>query len=139
MSNEILQPFQLAPNGGIAMTTDPNVQATQHIMSLLATSPTERVMVPSYGTGVKDSVFAPDDDIVGFSLRSDIRSAMEQFEPNIVINDIRVVSTGDPEDPAQVDMDWSLNHIQTGSASGIQTASILIGGEVLVNGVVVST
>lgn len=135
MSNEILQPFQLNANGGIAMTSDPNVQAQQHIMSLLATAPTERVMIPAYGAGVKSYVFVPDDDIVGFNLRQDVQTAMDTFEPNIIVASIDVISTGDPEDPAEITMDWELGQIQTGASTGVNTATILIGGDVIVNGV----
>jgi phage baseplate assembly protein W len=137
MTNEILQPFQLNSAGGIAMTSDPNVQAQQHIVSLISTSPTERVMLPSYGTGVKGAVFSPGSQFVTGMLQQEISRAMEVFEPNITVNSINVVSTGDPEDPAQVTMDWSINNIQTGNSSGLQTATILVGGTVVQNGTIV--
>ena len=39
MSTELLTPFGLDVGGQIAVTTDPNVQAQQHVNSLISTTP----------------------------------------------------------------------------------------------------
>jgi phage baseplate assembly protein W len=125
-------PFQLAPDGGIAVTTDPNRQAAQHIEAILCTSPGERVMVPTYGVPVKGAVFMPDDQIATAQIAQQITSAMATYEPNITVEAVNVSDTvGDPAGSGTIDLDWSIKNIQTGNASGVQTATILIGGRVV--------
>jgi phage baseplate assembly protein W len=135
MSTEIVVPFALATDGAIQTTGDPNVQAQQHLTCLLSTSPGERVMVATYGVPVKGTVFLPDDDIAVSQLQGQIQAAIATWEPNITVNTVTVAGTGDPEDPTAIDVDWSINQVQTGTASGLQTATILIGGAVIDGGV----
>lgn len=131
MSTEILQPFQLAADGSIATTSDPNQQAEQHLLSLIGTAPTERVMVPGYGVPVKNVVFLDNSNIVQSQIQQQVTAALAKYEPNLDIQNVTVLDTLDPLNPVSVSITWELDQIQTGSSSGVQTATILVGGTVV--------
>jgi uncharacterized protein len=131
MSSEILQPFQLASDGSVAATSDPNKQAQQHLLSLISTAPTERVMVPGYGVPIKATVFLENSRIVQSQLQNQITAALGKYEPNLDIQKVDVQDTLDPLNPVSVSVTWEIDQIQTGSSSGLQTATILIGGTVV--------
>ena len=135
MSIEIQQPFTLSPSGTIDTITDPNLQTEQHIKSLTATGPGERVMLPTYGVPLRDAVFAPDDLVVAAQLSNQISNAMATWEPSVTVNDVSVVDQpGDPSGSAAIQLDWSLTNQQSPTSSGVQTATILIGGQVVGTG-----
>lgn len=132
MSTEMVVPFQLAPDGSIATTTDPNHQNGMHIRALISTAPGERVMVPSYGVPVKGAVFLPDDQLVVSQITEQITSAMAAYEPNIIVEAVNVsAQVGDPTGSGTIDVDWSARQIQTGNSNGVMTATVLVGGKVV--------
>lgn len=136
MSIEIIVPFQLDPSGHIATTTDPNLQTQQHIETLVATAPGERVMLPTYGIPLAATVFAANDDIAIAQLTNQINAAMSTWEPSINIVNINIVDIpGEPSGSAGVEVDWSSPVIQQSASSGIQTATILVGGTVVGTGI----
>lgn len=55
---EISVPFGIAIGGGIGVVTDPGQVSIQHILSIAFTDPGERVMRPTYGTGLTGLVFS---------------------------------------------------------------------------------
>jgi len=126
MSTEILQPFGLTPYGSVAITDDPNVQARQHIESILATSPGERVMLPSYGVPLKGFVFRPSPTRVAGEITLAVTSQLATWEPSINVLNI----TPTPNDAfgvADVNVDFSLN---PGAGSSSNIATVSLGGTV---------
>lgn len=136
MSTEMIVPFALAPDGSIAVTTDPNVQTQQHIECLIATSPGERMMLPTYGVPLANTVFAANDDIAVANLTHQITAAMATWEPSVNIVNIGVVDQpGEPSGSAGIQVDWTSPVIQQSASSGVQTATILVGGSVIGTGI----
>jgi phage baseplate assembly protein W len=136
LSTEILQPFGLASDGSVAVTTDANVQGQQHVQSLIATGPGERVMLPTYGVPLRDTVFAPDDAVAVAYLQQTVTNAMATWEPSIIVNSINVVDqAGNPTGSAAIAIDWQSAQPYNASASGALTATVLVGGTVVTNGV----
>lgn len=132
MSVEILMPFGLAPDGSIAVTYNPNIQAQQHLESLVGTSPGERLMLPTYGIPLKDAVFAPNEQSMVGVLTTQINNAVANWEPNIAVNAVNVSdAVGDGSGQGTIDLDWSIRSIQNPSSSGVLTATILVGGTVV--------
>ena len=128
MSVEISTPFSLNINGGIASTTDSNVQVTQHLQSLVSTEPGERVMMPLYGVPTASSLFAPNAAINQSMLLADIQSAVSTWEPTVDIDSIAVNPLpGDVNGSISLAIDWS----QISINPQIQTATVLIGGKVV--------
>ena len=126
MSTEIVAPFALTPYGSVSSTTDPNVQAKQHIESILATSPGERVMRPNYGVPLKKYVFAPNPATVATQISRDVSTQMALWEPAIKVLSITPVAN-DSFGVSDVNVDFSLN---PGAGSSSNIATVSLGGTV---------
>lgn len=82
------QPFGVDPQGRIAFTADPRQQLQARIRTVIGTNLSERVMRPTYGVPMIDYLFESDDSTSASQLTSDIRTAVETFEPGVVLNDV---------------------------------------------------
>lgn len=127
-NREILIPFQVGADGGIAWTEDPVIQAIQHILSAVVTNPGERVMRPDYGVPLYESLFDADDPLHMADLRSNMVVALEKWVPNVQLVDITYEGT----DRTQGMMQFNVNFRQVGSPV-IRTARINVGGTVFEN------
>lgn len=131
MSSEIVVPFSLDGNGSVNATTDANLQINQHLKSLVATGPGERVMLPTYGVPLRNTIFAPYDNLQATMLQAQISNALGTWEPNIDISGVQITPTGGaPSGEVGVNVNW-IPRAPTGSGTGIQTAVILVGGTVV--------
>jgi len=89
-------PFRIDGAGRVASTTDPNRQLELRLRNLIATAPAERVMRNDYGTGVGSMIFDVNDSMHISSLVTTIRDNIRVWEPDVLLDDIEVVS----QDPA---------------------------------------
>ncbi len=92
-NSEIRVPFAIGPNGGIAFTTDPVIQAIQHLISIIGTNPPERVMRPTYGTAAQSHLFNSDDPTDQIELVTEIREAVRAQAPDIELVSVEPQST----------------------------------------------
>ena len=84
MTSEIAVPFRLDTSGRVVMTDDPDDRVHLHVLALLNTSPTERMLVPGYGTEINSLVFAdPDGDAVAAQAALLVRDAFRTYEPGV--------------------------------------------------------
>lgn len=135
MSTELLTPFQLTPSGAIAVTTDPGVQAQQHVTSLVSTNPGDRVMLPGYGVPLAALVFASNDPVVVATIERDVTTALAQWEPSVIVNSVSPAAGQDPsQGVAMVNVDFQAGATPGAPGAGIQTATILVGGTVIADG-----
>src|ERR1700689_1171826 len=131
MSIEIAYPFRLNGQGQVVQTNNPAVMQGQHLRSLISTQPGERVMMPGYGVNIVRKVFAPISEVVTVTLINDILSACKTWEPNINVTSVNPSPASDPmEGTIALTVDWTTGNV-TGNASGVQTATILVGGTVI--------
>lgn len=131
MSTEILYPFGLSATGGIAVTTDPNVQTAQHVNSLISTRPGERVMVPAYGVDLASQVFA-DSDEVADSVINDVTTAMQKWEPSVTVQSVSTAAGIDPSTGlVQIEVDYLTPASNSNSPTSLSTATVLVGGTVI--------
>lgn len=129
MSVEISIPFRLDISGRIAQTQDPDAQANQHVMSLVSTTPGERVMQPDYGVNLQDYVFDSGDFSAEAALiQNDVSVAMAKWEPTLTLNG--VAPAGNSEvGVVSLEVDFSR---QPGNLSApVQSATVLVGGTVV--------
>jgi hypothetical protein len=132
VSIEIQTPFQLTPSGAIAVTTDPGVQAQQHVTSLVSTSPGERVMLPAYGVPLAALVFASNDPVVVATIEQDVTTALAEWEPSIIVNSVSPAAGQDPsQGAAMVNVDFQAGATPGAPGASVQTATILVGGTVV--------
>jgi phage baseplate assembly protein W len=80
-------PLQVDRRGGIALARDEQ-DIDQAIMLILGTAPGERPMRPEFGCGVHDFVFDTIDANTIGRMEEAIRSALERWEPRIVVRTV---------------------------------------------------
>lgn len=131
MSTEILFPFSLSATGGIAVTTDPNVQTAQHVNSLISTRPGERVMVPTYGVDLAGQVFGNSDEVAN-AVVNDVQAAMAKWEPSVTVQNVTTAPGLDPSTGlVQVEVDYLTPATGITSPASVSTATVLVGGTVI--------
>lgn len=74
------------------------------------TDPGERVMLPEYGTPLKQLLFDPNDTTIAFKAKQMIKDSISRWEPRITVNALDVLT---PPDPTSLDMSDDLT--ETGS------------------------
>lgn len=130
MSVEILQPFQLTPSGGVAVTTNPTTQVQQHLQVLVSTSPGERAMQPTYGIPLSNYVFGLDTNQTATAVSNDIATAVARWEPNVNVQDVRTLVSDTSLGILSIDVDYSPGSVAP-SPSAVQTATVLVGGTIV--------
>jgi phage baseplate assembly protein W len=80
-------PLQVDRRGGIALASD-ETDIDQAIQLILATAPGERPMRPEFGCGVHDFVFDTIDAGTVARMETEVRSALDRWEPRIQVTDI---------------------------------------------------
>jgi phage baseplate assembly protein W len=84
-------PFQLTAQGAVAVDTDPNVQISKRVRTLVSTNPGERVNRAPYGVPLVSFLFEPEDDAEQQRLEELVTAALASWEPGVratVINPI---------------------------------------------------
>ena len=70
-------------------------QIKSNLINLLLTSPGERVMNPLFGCGIKRFLFEPMTETGYDDLRENIINSIDIFVPEITVQDILIVSSGE--------------------------------------------
>jgi phage baseplate assembly protein W len=88
-------PFEFTPEGTTA-AADEDRHIRQRIEQILFTSPGERVMLPEFGCGVRDLVFAGNNDVLAAATEFTVARALQsQLADRIMVNAVDVVSEGE--------------------------------------------
>lgn len=87
--------MQVAPNGKIAQSRDEQ-KIEESIFLILGTSMRERPMLPGFGCGVHDLVFAPNNAATVAEVSTTVREALVRYEPRIDV--IAVDASAAPEE-----------------------------------------
>jgi Bacteriophage baseplate protein W len=89
-------PLQVTPRGGIA-TSSEETRIEESIFLILSTAPGERLMLPDFGCGIHDQVFAPNDAGTVSRVVDLVRRALTTYEPRIDVLDVSAeTSDGQP-------------------------------------------
>ena len=131
MSTELLQPFQLTPSGGVAVTTVPTQQVQQHLQSLVSTSPGDRVMQPQYGVPLASYLFGLDRSQVSMLASKDVSTAVTKWEPMVNIRDVRTTLSNDDLGTIAINVEYSPGPSPSVSGAQVHTATVLVGGTIL--------
>jgi phage baseplate assembly protein W len=89
-------PLQVTPGGQIARARYEQ-RIEESIYLILSTSKGERMMLPEFGCGIHDLVFAPSNSTTIAVVVQTVREALIAFEPRIDVLDINAESA--PEEP----------------------------------------
>ncbi len=82
-------PLATDATGGVALVVRER-EIEEAIRLILATSPGERPMRPEFGCRVHEHVFAPINASTAGAIASDVRYALEMWEPRIIVQDVLV-------------------------------------------------
>ena len=80
-------PLSVDRRGGIALATG-ETDVDQAIEIILSTAPGERPMRPEFGCGVHDFVFDTIDAATVGRLETEVRRALDRWEPRIVLEEV---------------------------------------------------
>ncbi len=80
-------PLQVDRRGGIALAHD-ETDVDQAIQLILGTAPGERPMRPEFGCGVHDFVFDTIDAGTVARMETEIRGALDRWEPRVEVTDV---------------------------------------------------
>ena len=80
-------PLQVDRRGGLALARD-ETDVDQAIEIILSTAPGERPMRPEFGCGVHDFVFDTIDAATVGRLETEVRSALDRWEPRISVEEV---------------------------------------------------
>lgn len=88
-------PYPILKNSkGFLYTQNGIDQIKSDLLALLLTTPGERVMLPFFGTPLKDLMFEPNDDIVVQNATDMIAKAITAWEPRITVSQISIQNGG---------------------------------------------
>jgi phage baseplate assembly protein W len=98
---------------GLLHTQEGVDQVKSDLLVLLLTNPGERVMLPTFGTPLRDLVFEPNDATLEDRARDMIASSIRQWEPRITVSQIQVSSKFDESELTDGDDKTEIEHILT--------------------------
>lgn len=90
-------PLRTDATGGIALVSHQR-EIEESIRLILGTAPGERPMRPEFGCRIHDEVFAEADAATAGRISTDVRTALQRWEPRISVEE--VVVSADPDEPA---------------------------------------
>lgn len=89
-------PLQVTPRGAIA-TSSEEQKIEESILIILSTAPGERLMLPDFGCGIHDLVFASNDTSTVTRVVDLVRRSLTTYEPRIDVLDVNAeTSTEQP-------------------------------------------
>lgn len=86
---------------------------------LLRTAPLERIERPRYGCPLDEQLFAPNDLATLRLVQEAVRSAISEWEPRVVLDDVRVATN--PGDGRAVDITVVYRMVATGRPGRVDT------------------
>jgi phage baseplate assembly protein W len=133
MSIQPSVPFALTPGGAVSVDTDPNLQISKRIRTLVSTFPGERVMRNTYGIPLASLLFEPEDEAAQGLLEEWVTDAIATWEPGVVVRVVNPVWNLEGDQMIAVDVDFQRTEspdTAAGLSQRINVATIEVGGEV---------
>jgi phage baseplate assembly protein W len=108
-------PFRDSRKGDYLQLTELEKQEIKaDLIHLLLTRKGSRYFLPAFGTRLYEFLFEPFDGLTFSAIESDIRDAVQQFMPNLLINNLTI----EPADPQEeIDIATGQNIIGSGESS----------------------
>jgi phage baseplate assembly protein W len=114
LGSGIAFPLQVDRRGGIALAHD-ETDVDQAIQLILGTAPGERPMRPEFGCGVHDFVFDTIDAGTVARMETEIRSALDRWDPRIEVTGIEFDLDGVDRGELMINIEYHLratNHMR---------------------------
>jgi phage baseplate assembly protein W len=100
-------PVAVGPTGGLSWSSAEQLVA-ESIWLILSTVPGERVMRPTFGCGLRDRLFGPNDDATHALVAQHVYDALVEGEPRIDVLDVRVRGQGELVNELLIEIDYRL-------------------------------
>jgi phage baseplate assembly protein W len=98
-------PVRVNPRGGLSYSSgEQDIQ--EAIWIILGTARGERQMLPEFGCGVHEYVFAPNNAATRGQIAYQVREALTKWEPRIDVLDVRVESSSDEANKLLIRVDY---------------------------------
>lgn len=105
-------PYPIVPNvHGLLAPPGSLEQIKADLLVLLLTNPGERVMLPDFGTPLRDLMFEPNDVALRQRAKDMIALSIRKWEPRITVDQIEVYNSLDVKDLAPDDPRQNLDNI----------------------------
>jgi len=100
-------PVRPGPGGGFAWSSgEQSVQ--ESIWLILGTARGERQMLPNFGCGIHDLVFAPNNPATQGTIAHQVKDALTQWEARIDVLDVNVSSAAGEENTLLIRVDYRI-------------------------------
>jgi phage baseplate assembly protein W len=106
-------PPEFDPSGRRVKLVSHEEDILESLRILMATSPGERVMQPTYGCGLKPRVFDSINDSTITLISDIIRRAVLFFEPRIILDGVRVDTGRQYEGVLDIVLDYTIRRTNT--------------------------
>ena len=102
-------PPKVNAKGGLDWSSGPDrIQAA--IWLVLSTSPGERLMLPTFGAGIKDYVFESNSQVVCARLQSAVQKALTQWEPRIQVASVQATPSTEQDSLVLISIDYQIRN-----------------------------
>jgi phage baseplate assembly protein W len=102
-------PIKVNAKGGLDWSTGPDrIQAA--IWIILSTSPGERLMLPTFGAGIKDYVFDSNSQVVCARLQTAVQKALTQWEPRIQVVSVQATPSPDQDSLVLISITYQIRN-----------------------------
>jgi len=98
-------PLQVTPRGAIA-TSSEEQRIEESILLILSTAPGERLMLPDFGCGIHELVFAPNDSGTISKAVDQVRKSLTTYEPRINVLDVTAQISSDQPNLLLIRVDY---------------------------------
>jgi uncharacterized protein len=98
-------PIRINPRGGFSFSSDEQ-DIQEAIWIILSTGPGERQMLPQFGCGIHNYVFAPNNPTVQGNIAHEVRQSLTRWEARIDVLDVRVESTREEPNKLLIRVDY---------------------------------
>jgi phage baseplate assembly protein W len=89
--NDISMSFQINPLNNDIIGIKNETAIARSIRNIVLTQPGEKFFNPFFGSKVKQSLFETFDDITSITVRNEIRSSIQNYEPRVELIEVKVI------------------------------------------------
>lgn len=98
--------FPVKPVGGKLAYARYEDDVEQAVEIILRTSPGERVMLPRYGAGLRDFLFAPNSPVTHRQVEDAVTRALTDLEPRITVERVVARAANDEPNLMEIEIDY---------------------------------
>lgn len=100
-------PIRVNPRGGLSYSSgEQDIQ--EAIWIILSTAPNERQMLPRFGCGIHNYVFAPNNPTTRGNIAHEVRQALTKWEARIDVMEVNVESVADEQNKLLIRVDYQV-------------------------------